>query len=171
MNAKLINQFVYAHFSNYNYRLFNSFVYGWESDFFAVSKSGYSIEVETKISYADFKNDFLKLTANGQNKHAAILNKSYLEKPNKFYFACPENLIKHDEINPNYGLIYITATGAKVIRESKFLHKDKILESKKYLRILLNKFYFRNQQLRIAANLREYDIKYGQKRLYDIDYF
>ena len=51
---------LYRHFFNYEYRLSNSFVYSWESDFFAMSKSGYFVEVEIKISRGDFFRDFDK---------------------------------------------------------------------------------------------------------------
>ena len=49
-------------FGNYEYRLLNSYIFrhDWESDFFAISKSGYAIEVEVKISKSDFKADFKK---------------------------------------------------------------------------------------------------------------
>lgn len=52
---------LYRYFQNYKYRLSNQYVFpGWESDFFAMSKSGYYVEVETKISRADFFKDFEK---------------------------------------------------------------------------------------------------------------
>jgi hypothetical protein len=51
---------LYRHFHNYDYRLSNSFVYEWESDFFAQSKSGYFVEVEVKVSRGDFFRDFAK---------------------------------------------------------------------------------------------------------------
>lgn len=45
-------------FSTHDYRLCNAYLFSWESDFFAISKSGYSVEVEVKISKADFRKDF-----------------------------------------------------------------------------------------------------------------
>lgn len=51
---------IYRHFKNYEYQLVNSYVYDWESDFFAMSKSRYFIEVEVKISRADYFADFKK---------------------------------------------------------------------------------------------------------------
>lgn len=58
MTERIIQRALSMHFSNYEYKLFNSFVYAWESDFFAISKSRYATEVEIKISRADFRNDF-----------------------------------------------------------------------------------------------------------------
>ncbi|GAA4338548.1 hypothetical protein GCM10023149_48580 [Mucilaginibacter gynuensis] len=58
MTEKDIQQLVRHHFGNYDYQLFNSFMFSWESDFFAISKSKYAVEVEIKISRADFKCDF-----------------------------------------------------------------------------------------------------------------
>lgn len=51
---------LYRYFHNYEYRLSNTFVYEWESDFFAMSKSKYFIEVEVKVSRGDYFRDFDK---------------------------------------------------------------------------------------------------------------
>ena len=171
MNAKNINQRLYAHFFNYNYKLFNSFIYGWESDFFAISKTGYSIEVEIKVSKSDFKADFKKKNAAGVDKHHIILSKYEENKPNKFYFACPEGLIKKEDINPKYGLIWVYNTRVEIVQNPKFLHKAKMLEKDTYLLILLNKFYHRNIELRHAQEKLDYDIEYGQRRLFEYNYF
>lgn len=42
------------------YQLTNSYIFGWESDYFGVTKSGYTYEIEIKISKSDFKADFSK---------------------------------------------------------------------------------------------------------------
>lgn len=49
-------------FMNYDYKLTNTYIFNWESDFFAISKSGYSLEVEVKVSKADFRRDFTHKT-------------------------------------------------------------------------------------------------------------
>jgi hypothetical protein len=47
--------------------------------------------------------------------------------PNKYYFVCPENLIKKDELLDYQGLIYVDEKfNFTLIKEAKFLHKDKI---------------------------------------------
>lgn len=51
---------LYRHFMNFKYKLNNSFIYDWESDFFGISKTGYAYEVEVKISRGDFFADFKK---------------------------------------------------------------------------------------------------------------
>jgi hypothetical protein len=53
---------LYSLFCRNDYRLNNSYIFhdDWESDFFSVTKSNYAIEVEVKISRADFFNDFKK---------------------------------------------------------------------------------------------------------------
>lgn len=60
MTESGIQEHLYRHFSNYHYRLSNSFVYNWECDFFAMSKSNYFLECEIKISRSDFLIDFKK---------------------------------------------------------------------------------------------------------------
>ena len=65
MTEKDIQKAVLGRFSKHEYKLLNSYVFGynWESDFFSRTKTGYYYEVEVKISRADFKADFSK------NKH------------------------------------------------------------------------------------------------------
>lgn len=170
MNSTDIKKRLFQCFINYNYKLFNSFVFDWECDFFAISKTGYSIEIEIKISKADFKADYKK-EYYGKNKHHQLLDKNDTDKPNKFYFACPDGLIKTEDINENYGLIYITDSHWKIVREAKFLHKNKMMTEIKYVRKLLDKFYHRNIELRNYQHNIDWDIKYGQIRIYPYDYF
>lgn len=60
MSTKEIENFLFKHFSQNDYRISNSYIFKWESDFFCISKSGYSIEVEIKVSVSDFRADFKK---------------------------------------------------------------------------------------------------------------
>jgi hypothetical protein len=165
MNSIDIKKSLAHAFHNYQYKLYNTYVFGWESDFFAISRSGYSIEVEIKISRGDFKNDFKKTHFNNIPKHDFIADITKVNKPNKLYFACPDGLIKSDEIPIKYGLIYVKDNCAKVIKEAKYLHKEKILDSFMFVKILLNKFYYRNIDLRMQLETNEFNIKYGQKKL------
>ena len=70
MTEKIIQKQIRSLFQNYEYKLFNTFMFAWESDFFAISKSGYSVEVEVKISRGDFRKDF----TNKLNKHLLLKN-------------------------------------------------------------------------------------------------
>ncbi len=72
---------LYRHFANYEYKLANSFVYDWESDFFGMSKSGYFLEVEVKVSRSDFFRDFDKA------KHRLFEN--HLKKRSHHVFGYP----------------------------------------------------------------------------------
>jgi len=69
MTERIIQRHLKRLFGNYNYPICNAFIFGWESDFFAISKSGYCVEVEIKISRADFKKDFTKT-----DKHYLLAN-------------------------------------------------------------------------------------------------
>lgn len=60
MDCLPIFKAVYRHFIRYDYKLFNSFIFPWESDFFAESSSGYYVEVEVKVSRGDYFRDFQK---------------------------------------------------------------------------------------------------------------
>lgn len=62
MTSRDIQIELYRHFHNYDYKLLNSYIYdvSGECDFFAMSKSGYQVEVEIKVSRSDFFVDFKK---------------------------------------------------------------------------------------------------------------
>lgn len=81
MTAADINNVLYGHFANYHYRLNNTIVFDWESDFFAQSKSGYFVECEVKISRGDFFKDFKK------DKH--LLFKDLLAKKSHHIWRSP----------------------------------------------------------------------------------
>ena len=169
MTEASINRSLYHLFNNYNYKLFNAFVFDWECDFFAISTSNYIIEIEIKIDRSDFKNDFKKTIWFGNGpvlKHDYLADSNITYKPNKFYYACPDGLIKPDEIPENYGLIYIQNHKRDIVKQAKFLHKTDLMQDNRLLKSLLNKFYYRNALLKSAMDLYEWDIKYGQKRLY-----
>lgn len=61
--------------------------------------------------------------------------------PNKFSFACPEGLIDENELPDHYGLYYMTNVGARLIKNPKFIHRQKFEGWK----LLATKLYY-NQQ-------------------------
>lgn len=116
------------------YLMNNLFVFGWESDYLAITKNGLFHEIEIKISRADFKKDFEK-----EDKHLILEDKYVLSehdlkfnnnilKPNYFYYAVPENLINEDEIPHYAGLIYIVDyyPFIKIVKKAPQLTKNKI---------------------------------------------
>lgn len=203
---------LYRHFHTHEYKLQNSFVYEWESDFFAQSKSGYFIEVEVKISRGDFFRDFDKpkhrlfkdvkagrshhvygsstrhhigyyecgklvtqwgeyagghsflplwqmgvhngKTGQWVNDYGRCYIKKYLAPlyvdathinikpvadikcPNQIYYACPEGLIKPEEVPDYAGLLYMSHY-ITVIKKAPYIHKRK----QNLDHVLLRKFY------------------------------
>lgn len=215
MNSRDIQIALYQHFHNYEYKLGNTYVFDWESDFFAMSKSGYFLEAEIKISRGDYFADFQKIDKHrvlsdnlkrkshfvdhiktyGSSKGDLIVEyessairwdnpsgilKSWdrnrngryymtnyygdsrvikqwnrvfapccaikvtpIEKvtcPHNFYYACPENMIKINELPPYAGLIYLNDNYpmVKVVKKAPYLHKRPLNLDK----VLLNKFYW-----------------------------
>lgn len=129
-----------------------------ETDVLIIQHNGYCIDIEVKVSKADFLADRKKIY-----KHS-ILENGYFKvpyrysgkyeisepiytnnRPNKFYFCCPEGLIKESELKPYEGLIYVLESGEiKKIKEAKFLHKEIVdLEP-----VLCRKFYYSYLQLK-----------------------
>lgn len=54
---KILNR---SFLSSPKYLMNNLFVYDWESDYLAITKSLYAYEIEVKISINDYRNDFKK---------------------------------------------------------------------------------------------------------------
>lgn len=108
-------------------------MFDWESDLFGISKSGYAMEIEVKISRGDFFQDFKK------PKHQIFIDKASMNIPNKFFFACPTGLIKPEEVPDYAGLIYTGTTYANfsVIKQAPFLHREK----NDFTSRLLSKYY------------------------------
>ncbi len=174
MNISDVKRHIWIHHKNYEYKLFNSYIFRWESDFFAVAKqTNYCIEIEIKMSRSDFKADFEKTALhNNEKKHSILADKTKLFKPNKFAFACPEGLISPNELPLNYGLFHISKEFNRLecIKTPKFLHKNNLFKDNHFILQLMNKFYYRNIDLRMAMDMREYDIKYGQRNIDYLNY-
>lgn len=60
MKAEDVYKRVKQHFINHEHKMLNKYIFDWESDYFCVSKSGYCVEVEVKVSKGDFRVDFEK---------------------------------------------------------------------------------------------------------------
>lgn len=67
--------------------------------------------------------------------------------PNRFYYAVPENMIKESDVPDYAGLIYIRDYDCITVKEARFLHKKQMLSQLAVT--LLEKYYYKNQSLRI----------------------
>lgn len=140
-NEESIQTTLSRHFmseSNIKYIAENLYIYTWESDLWIMTKSNITYEFEIKISKADFKNDFKHKT----EKHALLENKTAsLIKPNYFYYAVPENLIKEEDVPEYAGLIYMKDIYPyfEIIKQAPKLTDSKY--DKEQLN-LLEKFYY-----------------------------
>jgi hypothetical protein len=85
----------------------NVYIGCFEADIMELTKSGYAVEYEVKITRADFHNDAKK-----QKVYATQPPKSKYEilqegkRVNRFYYIVPEGLITESEIPEFAGLIY-----------------------------------------------------------------
>jgi hypothetical protein len=153
MDEKKILNRLYNYLSHKSHKFImpNIFLFFWEADMVSITKAGFLNEFEVKTSRSDFKADSKKT-----KKHEVLLEgcytPSYREnlyierkyptkwqlteskriisgRPNNFYYCCPEDLIKPDEIHDNYGLIYIVQQNGHLfpheIKRPKKLHKKK----------------------------------------------
>lgn len=108
------------------YQLPNSFMYSWECDFWTMTGAGETREFEIKISRNDFFADSKKV------KHGAG------DGANFFYYVCPKDLIRPEEINKNYGLIYVWKTGFVEVRKRPVRLNDRVFDR---WQMLANKMY------------------------------
>lgn len=110
----------------------------WEYDVLSLNKSGNITEYEVKISRSDFLADKKK------RKFKFYEGMHFELMPNRFYYVCPEGLIKVDEIPKYAGLIYYNDGILTVIKSAILIHKhthntDKI--KSKILRIQTERMY------------------------------
>lgn len=125
----------------------------WESDVL-VSNESEIIEIEVKISLADFKNDFKK------KKHFHYQNPTAYQKgnlPNKFFFCVPESLV--EDVLPliqdgPYGLL--SCIEGKITKRGSFI---KYVKSAKNLREGISKKLLHALQLRMGSELIRTRIK------------
>ena len=124
------------------YQVVNLFIYGWESDYLAITNSMIAHEVEIKVTRSDFKNDLTHKT----DKHLLFEGGNKLGRfskaggmPNYFYYAVPANLVKAEEVPAYAGLIYVQPWGVEIVKEPKKLTDEKFDPEKMKL---TDKFYY-----------------------------
>lgn len=88
------------------YQMARCFIYGWECDYWTMKENGETREFEIKISRSDYFNDAKK------DKHKSDKGANY------FYYVVPVGLIRKEEVDKKYGLIYI-AQGGQIRIEKK----------------------------------------------------
>ena len=139
---------------NVEFKLHNCFIFAWESDFFFITKSGYAVEIEIKISKADFKKDSEKVDKHYKMRFPKV-DKTihpYSQIPNQFYYCCPDGMITADQLPPYAGLIYITdnrgVNGVNIVKKAPYIHKEKL----NFYKILCEKFYNKYMDLKSEFN-------------------
>lgn len=124
----------------------------FESDLVRVTKSGYAIEYEIKLTKSDFKADFKKrkLKYEGfDGRHVKYSSRSkydWLLEGNgatEFYYVFPKDLIKHEDVPEWAGIIEVSENRIHldVIRKSKRLNKTCVSDQK--LKDIYTSCYYR----------------------------
>lgn len=76
--------------------------------------------------------------------------------PNRFYYCVPEGLISKDEVPDYAGLIYFNEkekyNKLNEVKKSRLLHKNKYLDEKWFIKILLEKFYWLSEKQRTTID-------------------
>lgn len=158
-----IHRAISAKFLNHKYKLYNSYVFSWESDYFSTTTDNrYIYEVEVKLSRADFFADFKKSEKHQMLQNAFSFktkNDVHAKTPNRIYYCCPEGMIKLEELPAYAGLLYIEKNGISVrqVKLAPFIHKEENVN--KYLLKLIDKFYFQYEKMRSDYNWAKYQLK------------
>lgn len=154
----LLQQYLCVWKSNPKYIVENLYVFDWESDILIKTRSGYWYEVECKISFADFKNDF----KNKRQKHEFLkTGDEKHRRPNYFYYCVPWYLSeKVLPLLPDYaGLIVLAENGRlNEVNRAPCLHKQKYTNEELKL---CDKFYYayRNWKLNMERHQPTAEIK------------
>ncbi len=143
------------------YKINNSYIFRWESDFFVMQRNGYCYEIEIKISRDDFFADFDKkekhlILETGKGKPLYKSDKDWesriWKRPNKFFYCVPDGLIKINELPKYAGLMTVSDMGyPEIEKQAPFLHKeilnlDKILAHKFFHKYM--DYQFENRELK-----------------------
>lgn len=168
---------VFRYFGQNDYRITNSFIYNWESDFFCRTKSGYTIEVEIKVSRSDFFADFKKT-----RKHYLLQSHKLdfvshrvsnklvdpkLHIPNRFYYAMPRGLVKETDVPDYAGILWLDRIEEDWYGTKSIVHKidtgkpaPLLHKTKQDLRgVLLEKFYWKSVNMRQEIDALKQQIK------------
>ena len=116
----------------------NVYLGHWEMDVMVIKGTGYVYEYEVKVSHSDFKADFKKKHY-GRFKHDKL--KAGKEPCNRFFFVCPDGMIKESECPVYAGLIYYDQDlrKFKTVKNAPILHRNKFKDYK----YLCQKLYYR----------------------------
>ena len=135
----------------------NVYLFDWEADLLSLTKAGYIHEYEIKISRSDFMADSKKVDKhqalkNGwrdlveyetfrleqYRQHPRVYKPEFLKnltpedkhrmsRPNYFWYVCPTDLIRAEDVPEHAGLMYVNNRdwhAASVVKPAPKLHKE-----------------------------------------------
>lgn len=125
---------------------------GWfECDVFQVTKAGYWVEYEVKLSYADFKADSKKLC-----KHR-LLATSDSRCPRRFFYVAPRLLAERIAIEaPSYAGVIVAENGRR-LRPAPIIFRRRMSQSE--IHACFKPFYYRYWDQREVARRSVEDLK------------
>jgi hypothetical protein len=147
--------------------------YSWESDVLSITRAGYVHEYEIKVSLADFKKD-----AGKTEKHEILktgsrptsdceqrfidksipikwcnydpaTNRVIGNRPNYFWYACPQGIIPLDDVPAHAGLIYLAGSSYSIVKDAPLLHREKVTD--KIKQHIITSFAFKYWRMRLRT--------------------
>lgn len=135
MTARQIQRVMIGHRYRRNVCLPNYTPRSWmECDVFELTRAGSFREYEIKVSRADFRQDASKSIMDGrwrfgQPRPSDVTKHQLLEKgdprgPSQFWFVCPKELLKVEDIPRWAGLIWFDGSWPRQVRPAPRLHRE-----------------------------------------------
>lgn len=129
--SQLQNCFARRMFTRYQFLVTNVMIQNFEADLFGIRKSGFTDEIEIKISVSDFNHDFKKSFGRSSGGHKHYRIKLGERIPNYFSFLILDEMLDDIEL-PDYCGLYTYRNGmiSEVINAPR-LHSRKVTDDLK----------------------------------------
>lgn len=101
--------------------------------------------------YRDFHLEKKRIAMYAMSTQISITPVEKIKIPHRFYYACPDGLLRPDEVPAYAGLIHIRGAAAYEVKKAPFLHKIDV----DLTHILLKKFYYETVDHRRQILLRK----------------
>lgn len=128
---------------NHKYVFLNMYVLNdSEQDWLSFLESGYNWEIECKCSRTDYLKDF----SSKPGKHNLMASRAFRnaeDGPNRFYFACPKDVIEISEVPEYAGLICVEEWRVTIVKKAPLLHRKKLNVKEK----IFDKIYYQYERI------------------------
>lgn len=116
------------------------------------------LEISESATHADFLNGYRdfhlekrRIAIYARSTRISITPVEKIKIPHRFYYACPDGILKPEEVPAYAGLIHVRGAAAYEVKKAPFLHKREV----DLTATLLKKFYYETVDHRRAIRYEE----------------